>query len=70
MKTPIPLSALLEDIVEETPFYIAAAGIGSRPRCSLKHGDTFFVVDSHVDIGTAEDGPDGLFTTTRGFFPS
>jgi glycogen debranching enzyme len=47
--------------VQETPFYITAAGIGSRPRCSLKDGDTFLVVDSHGDIGTAEGGPDGLF---------
>ena len=61
MKTPISLSALPEEPVQETPFYIAADGTGSRPRCSLKHGDTFLVADSHGDIGTAEGGPDGLF---------
>ena len=61
MKTPISLSALPEEPVQETPFYIAADGIGSRPRCSLKRGDTFLVADSHGDIGTAEGGPDGLF---------
>lgn len=61
MKTPINLSVLPEGIVQETPFYIAAEGIGSRPRCSLKYGDTFFVIDSHGDIGAAEGGPDGLF---------
>jgi glycogen debranching enzyme len=49
------------ETVQETPFYIAATGIGSRPRSSLKDGDTFLVVDSHGDIGAAEGGPDGLF---------
>src|SRR5262249_3711035 len=28
---------------------------------ALKYGDTFVVVDSHGDIGTAAGGPDGLF---------
>ena len=65
----MPLAAVPADSVEETPFYIAATGIGSRPRCSLKYGDTFLVADSHGDIGTAEGGPDGLFTTTRVFYP-
>jgi glycogen debranching enzyme len=61
MTTSMPFAAVPTETVEETPFYIAAAGIGSRPRCSLKHGDTFFVVDTHGDIGTADGGPDGLF---------
>ena len=61
MKMPQPLSAPPDETVRETPFYIAATGIGSRPRCSLKYGDTFFVVDNHGDIGAAEGGPDGLF---------
>lgn len=33
----------------------------SRPRRTLKSGDTFIVVDSHGDIGTSVGGPDGLF---------
>jgi glycogen debranching enzyme len=49
------------DSVQETPFYIATTGVSSRPRCSLKYGDTFLVVDSHGDIGAAEGDPDGLF---------
>ena len=61
MKMPQPLSAPPDETVRETPFYIAATGIGSRPRCSLKYGDTFLVVDNHGDIGAAEGGPDGLF---------
>ena len=55
------LAAPATDAVLETPFYIAATGVGSRPRQALKYGDTFLVVDDHGDIGTAEGGPDGLF---------
>jgi glycogen debranching enzyme len=47
--------------LEETPFYIAATGTSSRPRQSLKWGDTFLVLDNHGDAGAAEGGPDGLF---------
>src|SRR4051812_42309972 len=45
----------------EIPFYIAATGPASRPRRTLKHGDTFVVLDSHGDIGASAGGPDGLF---------
>jgi glycogen debranching enzyme len=45
----------------EVEFYIPATGPASRPRRSLKSGDTFIVVDSHGDIGASAGGPDGLF---------
>jgi glycogen debranching enzyme len=45
----------------EAPFYIPAKGPISRPRRTLKHNDTFAVLDSHGDIGASSGGPDGLF---------
>src|SRR5262245_49839314 len=45
----------------ETPFYIPATRPGTRPRRTLKHDDTFMVLDAHGDIGASEGGPDGLF---------
>jgi glycogen debranching enzyme len=45
----------------EVPFYIPATGPASRPRRTLKYGDTFVVLDSHGDIGASAGGPDGLF---------
>src|SRR6201991_5387945 len=36
-------------------------GRGGRRRRSLKHDDTFIVLDSHGDIGASAGGPDGLF---------
>ena len=55
--------AIARDIepVQESPFYIPMTGPASRPRRSLKHDDTFIVLDSHGDIGAAAGGPDGLF---------
>ncbi len=50
-------------VVEEQPFYIPMTGPASRPRRSLKHDDTFIVLDSHGDIGASSGGPDGLFNT-------
>jgi glycogen debranching enzyme len=47
--------------VEESPFYIPMTGPAARPRRSLKHDDTFIVLDSHGDIGASAGGPDGLF---------
>jgi glycogen debranching enzyme len=47
--------------IQETPFYIPATGPASRPRRTLKHDDTFLVVDAHGDIGASAGGPDGLF---------
>lgn len=45
----------------EVAFYIPARTTATRPRRSLKHGDTFVVLDSHGDIGLAPDGVDGVF---------
>src|SRR5437899_12933480 len=42
-------------------FYIAATGPETRPRRTLKHGDTFLVIDAHGDIGAAAGTSDGLF---------
>ena len=36
-------------------------GPATRLRRSLKHDDTFIVLDSHGDIGASAGGPDGLF---------
>ncbi|MEO6839987.1 MAG: amylo-alpha-1,6-glucosidase [Bradyrhizobium sp.] len=47
--------------VQESPFYIPMTGPAARPRRSLKHDDTFIVLDSHGDIGASAGGPDGLF---------
>ncbi|WP_291845748.1 amylo-alpha-1,6-glucosidase [Bradyrhizobium sp.] len=47
--------------VLESPFYIPMTGPATRPRRSLKHDDTFIVLDSHGDIGASAGGPDGLF---------
>lgn len=49
------------EIAQETPFYVATTGVGSRPQCSLKYDDTFLVIDNHGDIGASEGGPDGVF---------
>jgi glycogen debranching enzyme len=48
-------------LVSESPFYIPMTGPAARPRRSLKHDDTFIVLDSHGDIGASAGGPDGLF---------
>ncbi len=48
-------------IVSESPFYIPMTGPLARPRRTLKHDDTFVVLDSHGDIGASAGGPDGLF---------
>src|ERR1700675_4128921 len=47
--------------VAESPFYIPMTGPAARPRRSLKHDETFIVLDSHGDIGASAGGPDGLF---------
>jgi glycogen debranching enzyme len=45
----------------ETPFYIPATDSPSRPRRTLKHGDTFAVFDDHGDIGASAGGADGVY---------
>src|SRR5215510_10336208 len=58
-----PLQAELRpvDPVSEAPFYIPATQTVTRPRRTLKCGDTFIVTDSHGDIGASIGDPDGLF---------
>jgi glycogen debranching enzyme len=47
--------------IAEVPFYIPMTGPAARPRRTLKHDDTFLVLDSSGDIGASAGGPDGLF---------
>jgi glycogen debranching enzyme len=42
-------------------FYIAATGPETQIRRTLKHADTFLVIDAHGDIGAAAGTSDGLF---------
>src|SRR5215471_9291888 len=58
--TQITTTRVVEQIAE-SPFYIPMTGPAARPRRSLKHDDTFIVLDSHGDIGASAGGPDGLF---------
>src|SRR5665213_2607834 len=55
------MTAREPEVVLESPFYIPMTGPAARPRRSLKHDDTFIVLDSHGDIGASAGGPDGLF---------
>jgi glycogen debranching enzyme len=52
----LPVAAPAEDA-----FYISATRSASRPRRSLKHNDTFIVIDTHGDMGASAGGTDGLF---------
>ncbi|MCW6508208.1 amylo-alpha-1,6-glucosidase [Lichenifustis flavocetrariae] len=52
---------------EQGAFYIQATGPSSRPRHTLKQGNTFAVCDSHGDIGASAGGPDGLFNNDTRF---
>jgi glycogen debranching enzyme len=64
-----PLSADLRQVERqsEAPFYIPATQTITRPRRTLKCGDTFIVTDSHGDIGASTGDPDGLFHTDTRF---
>jgi glycogen debranching enzyme len=44
-----------------TNFYIPARAPQTRPRRTLKHDDSFLVIDSHGDIGATAGETDGLF---------
>jgi glycogen debranching enzyme len=57
----VALPKLAPDTVPEARFYIPATGPATRPRRTLKYGDTFIVVDSHGDMGASPGGTDGLF---------
>jgi glycogen debranching enzyme len=57
-----PLSLVAFDgPLADAPFYIPAKESVTRPRHTLKHGDTFIVLDNHGDIGATAGGTDGLF---------
>jgi glycogen debranching enzyme len=58
--TQIVSASRTVELVAEQPFYIPMTGPAARPRRSLKHDDTFIVLDSHGDIGASAGGPDGL----------
>ncbi len=45
----------------QSPFYIAAGGAPSRPRCTMKQNDCFAILDTYGDIGRSFDGAGGLF---------
>src|SRR5215216_7915071 len=55
------MTTRIAEQISESPFYIPMTGPAARPRRSLKHDDTFIVLDSHGDIGASAGGPDGLF---------
>src|SRR5207253_10183285 len=63
----VALPKLPLDAIPEARFYYPATGPATRPRRTLKHGDTFIVVDSHGDIGASAGGPDGLFDADTRF---
>src|SRR5215470_18680105 len=62
--SPAPAGA---GAIQEAPFSIPATGPAARPRRTLKHGDSFLVVDAHGDIGASPGGPDGLFHSDTRF---
>ena len=49
------------DGFSEAPFYISARVQQARARRTLKHDDSFIVLDSHGDLGASAGGQDGLF---------
>ena len=57
----LPATKFPDDAIAETPFYIPATGAATRPRRTLKYGDTFVVVDTNGDIGASAGDADGLF---------
>ena len=63
----LPAPTLADDAVAETPFYIPATGTATRPRRTLKYGDSFAVVDTYGDIGASPATPMGCSTTTPAF---
>lgn len=45
----------------QSPFYIAAGGAPSRPRCTMKQNDCFAILDNYGDIGCSSDSAGGLY---------
>ena len=60
IETPRP-AVFDTDANFEVPFYIPATGPETRPRRTLKHNDSFLVIDVHGDIGASAGSGDGLF---------
>src|SRR4029453_17738833 len=63
------MTARADEPVAESPFYIPMTGPAARPRRSLKHDDTFIVLDSPGDIGAPAGGPEGLFNCDTPYLP-
>ena len=61
VKATVQTAELVLEAITESPFYIPMTGQAARPRRTLKHDDTFIVLDSHGVIGASAGGPDGLF---------
>src|SRR5258708_24196483 len=55
------------EIIPEAPFYIPATGPATRPRRTLKHDDTFLVLDSHGDVGASAGGGAASFSSAKRF---
>ena len=54
-------AARLAEVTPEEQFSVQATGPTAISRRSLKHNDTFLVLDGHGDVGATAGGPDGLF---------
>jgi glycogen debranching enzyme len=60
--SPKSAAQTLADVLPaEDSFYISATESASRPRRSLKHNDTFIVLDTFGDMAAAAGATDGLF---------
>jgi glycogen debranching enzyme len=57
---PVP-QATPDPGLAEVSFYIPEGHLPSRPRHTIKHGESFLVMDSHGDIGASSGGADGYF---------
>ena len=59
---PRPVPQAAPDLrPSEVSFYVPAVDLPSRSRHTIKHGDSFLVMDSHGDIGASSGGADGFF---------
>src|ERR1700761_6234254 len=47
--------------IPEEPFAVVPSASTVQPHRTLKHGDTFILLDTHGDIGAARDSSEGLF---------
>src|SRR5215470_10592499 len=58
---PVGHQTLGVDATLEEPYSVQATGPVGRARRSLKHNDTFLILDAHGDIGASAGTSDGLF---------